>query len=120
MLGDCAKGRAATFSLAVPGVQRRICAHRSHRHCDLVVASRAIDARGVCTAAVCGTRNYVPAIMLATLYGAEQTAFPEELLFRGLIAGSLWRRFSVGWANLLQAVIFLLPHFLILLVMPEM
>jgi membrane protease YdiL (CAAX protease family) len=62
----------------------------------------------------------IPAVTLAILHGAVQTAFPEELLFRGLIAGSLSRRFPVVWANLLQALIFLLPHFLILLVMPEM
>lgn len=62
----------------------------------------------------------MPAIVLAVLNGVVQTAFAEELLFRGLIAGSLSRRLPVLWANLLQALIFLLPHFLILLVMPEM
>ena len=56
--------------------------------------------------------------MLAFLYGAVQTAFAEELLFRGLIAGSLSRRLSFVWANLAQASIFLLPHFAILLVAP--
>jgi membrane protease YdiL (CAAX protease family) len=61
-----------------------------------------------------------PAITRALLYGAVQTAFAEELLFRGLIAGSLSRRLSVAWANILQACIFLLPHFLLLLVMREM
>ena len=60
------------------------------------------------------------AIVLAFLNGAVQTAFAEELLFRGLIAGSLSRRLPLVWANVLQAVMFLLPHFLILLVMPEM
>jgi membrane protease YdiL (CAAX protease family) len=61
----------------------------------------------------------VAAITLAFLHGAEQTGFPEELLFRGLIAGSLSRRLSLAWANLVQATIFLLPHLLILMVMPE-
>ena len=60
------------------------------------------------------------AIAMALLYGVVQTGFPEELLFRGLIAGSLARRLSGGWANLLQALIFLAPHLLILRVMPEM
>ena len=59
-------------------------------------------------------------IVLAVLSGGVQTGFAEELLFRGLIAGSLSRRLPVFWANVLQASIFLLPHFLILLVMPEM
>ena len=60
------------------------------------------------------------AIFLALLNGGVQTGFAEELLFRGLIAGSLSRRLSIAWANILQAFIFLLPHFLILLVAPEM
>jgi len=60
------------------------------------------------------------AITLAVLNGVVQTAFAEELLFRGLIAGSLSRRLPVVWANVLQALIFLLPHLLILLAMPEM
>lgn len=58
-------------------------------------------------------------IALAFLNGAVQTAFTEELLFRGLIAGSLSRRLSLGWANLAQAFLFLLPHFAILIFAPE-
>jgi membrane protease YdiL (CAAX protease family) len=34
----------------------------------------------------------MPAVTRAILYGVVQTAFAEELLFRGLIAGSLSRR----------------------------
>jgi membrane protease YdiL (CAAX protease family) len=49
-----------------------------------------------------------------------KTGFAEEFLFRGLIAGSLARRMSHFWANLTQAAIFLLPHLLILRIMPEM
>ena len=60
------------------------------------------------------------AITMAFLNGAVQTAFTEELLFRGLIAGSLSRRLPMLWANLAQAAIFFLPHLLILLVAPEM
>lgn len=60
------------------------------------------------------------ALAMALLYGVVQTGFPEELLFRGLIAGSLSRRLSLAWANVLQALIFLLPHLLVLRVMPEM
>jgi membrane protease YdiL (CAAX protease family) len=61
----------------------------------------------------------VPAITMAFLNGVVQTGFAEELLFRGLIAGSLSRRLPLLWANLAQALIFLLPHFGILLVAPE-
>jgi membrane protease YdiL (CAAX protease family) len=61
-----------------------------------------------------------PAVLMALLYGVVQTGFPEELLFRGLIAGSLSRRLPVLWANLGQALLFLIPHLFVLLVMPEM
>ena len=62
----------------------------------------------------------MPAIVAAILYGAVKTGLTEEVLFRGLIAGSLARRLPIGWANFWQAVIFFLPHCLILLVAPEM
>src|SRR6516164_10551410 len=61
-----------------------------------------------------------PAVLMALLYGVVQTGFLEELLFRGLIAGSLSRRLPFLWANLGQALIFLIPHLLVLRVMPEM
>ena len=57
---------------------------------------------------------------MALLYGMVKTGFAEEFLFRGLIAGSLSRRLSLPWANLLQATIFLLPHLLILAFAPEL
>jgi membrane protease YdiL (CAAX protease family) len=60
------------------------------------------------------------AIALSLLYGIIKTGFPEELLFRGLIAGSLSRRFPLIGANVGQALIFLLPHLIVLKVMPEM
>jgi membrane protease YdiL (CAAX protease family) len=62
----------------------------------------------------------LPSVSMALLYGVVKTGFTEELLFRGLIAGSLSRRLPLLWANLWQALIFLLPHLLVLKVMPEM
>jgi membrane protease YdiL (CAAX protease family) len=56
---------------------------------------------------------------MALLYGVVKTGFPEELLFRGLIAGSLGRRLPPVWANVLQAFIFFLPHLAVLTFMPE-
>jgi membrane protease YdiL (CAAX protease family) len=61
-----------------------------------------------------------PAVSMALLYGVVKTGFPEELLFRGLIAGSLSRRLPLLWANLGQALVFLIPHLFVLRVMPEM
>ena len=62
----------------------------------------------------------VQTIVMALLYGVVKTGFTEELLFRGLIAGSLSRRLPLVWANVVQALIFLAPHLLILFIMPEM
>lgn len=59
-------------------------------------------------------------IAMALLYGVVKTGFAEELLFRGLIAGSLARRLPLWSANLLQAAIFLLPHLLVLRHAPEL
>lgn len=53
-------------------------------------------------------------------YGLLATGFPEELLFRGLIGGALFRRLSFGKANVVQAFVFTLPHLLILLVAPDL
>lgn len=59
-------------------------------------------------------------VVMALLYGVVKTGFAEEFLFRGLIAGSLSRRLSVLWATIIQALIFLVPHLLILVFMSEM
>jgi membrane protease YdiL (CAAX protease family) len=60
------------------------------------------------------------AIPMALLYGVVQSGLTEEILFRGLIAGSLGRRLPMVWANVLQGAIFLLPHLMILRLMPDM
>ncbi len=56
----------------------------------------------------------------ALLYGFVATGFPEEVLFRGLIGGAFFRRFTFWRANVLQAAVFLLPHLLILLIAPKL
>ena len=43
-------------------------------------------------------------------------AIAEEIFFRGLLAGILIRRFGLAAGNTLQALIFLAPHLLLLLV----
>jgi len=59
-------------------------------------------------------------ILMALMYGVIKTGFAEEFLFRGLIAGSLSRRMSFHWANIVQALVFLAPHLALLFIMPEM
>ncbi len=47
-------------------------------------------------------------------------ALAEEMLFRGFLAGLLFRRFGFRSGNLLQSLIFLAPHTLLLLVSPAL
>ncbi|HLZ55993.1 MAG TPA: CPBP family intramembrane glutamic endopeptidase [Ktedonosporobacter sp.] len=44
------------------------------------------------------------------------TALGEEVFFRGLVGGWLMRRFGFGVGNVLQAIVFLLPHLVVLFV----
>lgn len=44
------------------------------------------------------------------------TAFGEEVLFRGLIGGVLFNKYNYIKANLLQSIIFVIPHTLLLLI----
>ena len=46
-------------------------------------------------------------------------ALGEEIFFRGLLGGWLVRRYGFNSGNLIQAVVFLLPHLLLLLVSPS-
>jgi len=62
----------------------------------------------------------VATAIAALFYGGLQTGFTEELVFRGLIAGSFARRLPPVWANVAQALAFSLVHLPILLVAPEM
>ncbi|MFG6443922.1 CPBP family intramembrane glutamic endopeptidase [Microbacterium sp. P06] len=41
-------------------------------------------------------------------------AVGEEVLFRGLLGGVLMRRLGFAWGNVLQAVLFVLPHLALL------
>ena len=49
----------------------------------------------------------IPAI---TIYATFNTAFPEELLFRGFILKRLINKFGFGMANFTQALLFSLLH----------
>ena len=60
------------------------------------------------------------AVAMALLYGVVQTAFCEELLFRGLLTGSLAANLPALWANIIQAAVFLLPHLLALRIAREL
>ena len=58
-------------------------------------------------------------IAASLAYGVVSAGFGEELLFRGLIGGAFARRMRPRKANLIQALVFLAPHLLLLIVMPK-
>lgn len=55
-------------------------------------------------------------MLLVLLRGTFYVALGEELLFRGLLAGVLFRRLGFAIGNVLQAALFLLPHLALLFV----
>ena len=67
-----------------------------------------------------GASPSAAAIGAALSYSVVATGIPEEFLFRGLIAGALFRKFSFWKANVVQASIFMLPHLLILFFAPKL
>lgn len=68
-----------------------------------------------------GSKNIVGAPSDASGYVAlVLLALAEEMLFRGFIAGVLFKRFGFRLGNVLQALIFFAPHTLLLLVSVSM
>ena len=55
-------------------------------------------------------------VLLVLLRETIYVALGEELLFRGLLGGVLFRRLGFALGNLLQTALFLLPHLALLLV----
>jgi hypothetical protein len=54
--------------------------------------------------------------LLAWIREAINIAIGEEIFFRGFLGGWLFRRFGFAIGNILQALIFTLPHLLLLIV----
>jgi len=58
----------------------------------------------------------VPSILLVWFREALYIALGEEIFFRGFLGGWLIRQFGFAVGNTIQALVFLLPHLLLLLV----
>lgn len=86
----------------------------------IIISPRTSQLDGSMLAPYVGVDPTVVTVFSALAYGLLSTGFPEELLFRGAIAGALFRRLSFRKANMLQAAIFLVPHLPLLLVAPEL
>lgn len=57
-----------------------------------------------------------PVVFLIFMKELFYTAIGEELFFRGLIGGYFFRNYSFIKANILQTIVFTLPHALLLLI----
>lgn len=67
------------------------------------------------------SKNVVGTPTTATGYaGIVVLALAEEMLFRGFLAGLLFRRYGFQIGNAIQATVFLAPHLLLLLVSPRL
>ncbi len=70
----------------------------------------------VTNAAYAGWTRSLGSFLRAWWREAIDAALGEEIFFRGLLGGWLMRRFGFRWGNALQALLFLLPHLLLLAV----
>lgn len=73
----------------------------------ILIPAEALSTPGVTVASVTS---------IAAVLGIIFRALGEEIFFRGLIGGLLVRKLGFTWGNLLQSVIFLVPHTLLLFI----
>jgi membrane protease YdiL (CAAX protease family) len=81
-----------------------------------VVPSSILESPKVSTSVYAGLSLSLSSFMFALLREAFYVALGEEIFFRGLLGGCLEQRFGFMKGNTIQALIFLLPHLLLLLV----
>jgi membrane protease YdiL (CAAX protease family) len=79
-----------------------------------LIPSELLDGGNLAQQRFVGRPLTVASVGSALVFGFLETGLGEELFFRGLIAGWLGRRMNLWSANAIQAVIFTLPHLLIL------
>ena len=80
------------------------------------VSSEILQDPNVSTSAYAGWTLSVTSFLQAWLREAIYVALGEEIFFRGFLGGWLIRRLGFAVGNTTQALIFLLPHLLLLLV----
>jgi membrane protease YdiL (CAAX protease family) len=73
-----------------------------------------LEQPGIAQMAYSGWSLSIASFILALVREAFYTALGEEILFRGFIGSLLIRRLGFAPGNILQSLIFLLPHALIL------
>lgn len=80
------------------------------------IPSDVLQSPNISISGYAGWTPSVTSFLLAWLREAIYIALGEEIFFRGLLGGWLVRRFGFAVGNTVQALIFLLPHLLLLLV----
>ena len=80
------------------------------------VPAEALQGPNVNISAYAGWMLSLTSFLLAWLREAIYVALGEEIFFRGFLGGWLVRRLGFATGNTIQAVIFLLPHLLLLLI----
>jgi len=81
-----------------------------------VIPSEVMDDPNIANTRYAGWVATPASFLLALAYEAFYVALGEEVLFRGLIGGFLFRWLGFAVGNVLQAMLFLLPHLLLLTV----
>jgi len=81
-----------------------------------VVPSNLLESPMVSTSVYTGWSLSLSSFIFALLREAFYVALGEEIFFRGLLGGWLEQRYGFVTGNTMQALVFLLPHLLLLLV----
>jgi membrane protease YdiL (CAAX protease family) len=108
------KGCKVTFYLE--GVGIAIAAGGLMRLVLRMVPSSVLESPMVSVSVYAGWSLTLWSFMFALLREAFYVALGEEVFFRGMLGGWLMRRFGFMKGNTVQALVFLLPHLLLLLV----
>lgn len=79
-----------------------------------ILPSGMFDQPGIAQSAYAGWTPSISAFFLALIREAIYTALGEEVFFRGFLGNLLIRRLRFTLGNLVQSIVFLLPHMLLL------
>ena len=79
-----------------------------------ILPSDMFDQPGIAQSAYAGWTPSISAFFLAWIREAIYTALGEEVFFRGFLGNLLIRRLKFTLGNLVQSILFLLPHTLLL------
>jgi len=80
------------------------------------VPSDVLDDPSVSISQYTGWTISIISFLLVWIREAIYIAIGEEIFFRGFLGGWLFRRFGFAIGNIIQALIFILPHLLLLIV----